>query len=305
METIQIPGLEPIPPLGLGTWQWGDTLFWDYGKDYKDSDLEAAFKESLAAGIRLYDTAEVYGRGKSERLLGQFVRACGQRPLIVSKCFPFPWRFSRKSLIMALRGSLRRLGVERLDLYLLHWPWPPVPLEGWAESLAEAYELGLARAVGVSNCDLAQTERVSRVLARHNVKLAANQLEYNLLERRPEHSGLLEALRAEGAVLMAYSPLGMGWLTGKYSLQNPPTGVMRGRKYRAKESKIPGLIRVLQEVAQAHEATPAQVALRWCIQKGTLPIPGAKTPAQARANAGALSLRLSEDEMRLLDSASA
>lgn len=301
METIQIPGLEPVPPLGLGTWQWGDALFWDYGKGYTDGDLEATFKESLAAGIRLYDTAEVYGMGKSERLLGQFVRECGQRPLIVSKCFPFPWRFSRKSLIAALKGSLKRLGIKQLDLYLLHWPWPPVPLEGWAESLAEAYELGLTRAVGVSNCDLPQMERVARTLARHGVKLAANQVEYSLLERRPEHSGLLEALRREGIVLMAYSPLAMGWLTGKYSPQNPPAGPMRSRKYRTKQSKIPGLIQTLQEIAHAHQATPAQVALRWCIQKGTLPIPGAKTPAQARANAGALKLSLSQAEMHLLE----
>jgi aryl-alcohol dehydrogenase-like predicted oxidoreductase len=305
MESLQIPGLEAIPPLGLGTWQWGERLFWDYGKGYGDRDLEAAFKESLAAGVRLYDTAEVYGRGKSEWLLGRFVQACGQRPLIVSKCFPFPWRFSRKSLISALKGSLRRLGMERLDLYLLHWPWPPVPLEGWAEALAEAYELGLTRAVGVSNCDLAQTERVSRVLARHRVKLAANQVEYSLLERRPEQSGLLEALRAEGTVLMAYSPLGMGWLTGKYRPQNPPPGLMRSRKYRAKEERIPRLLQALDEVAQTHGATPAQVAIRWCIQKGSLPIPGAKTPAQARANAQALKLRLSEAEMRLLDEVSA
>ncbi|WP_051304395.1 aldo/keto reductase [Calidithermus chliarophilus] len=305
METIQIPGLEPVPPLGLGTWQWGDRLFWDYGKGYKDGDLEAAFGESLAAGVRLYDTAEVYGMGKSERLLGRFIRESGQRPLVVSKCFPFPWRFSRKSLIAALRASLRRLELPRLDLYLLHWPWPPVPLEQWAEALAEAYELGLTRAVGVSNCDLPQMERVVRTLARHGVKLAANQVEYSLLERKPERDGLLEAMRREGVVLMAYSPLAMGWLTDKYSPQNPPTGPMRGRKYRLSEGKIPGLLEALREVAQAHQATPAQVAIRWCVQKGTLPIPGAKTAAQARSNAGALHLRLSEAEMRRLEQAGA
>ncbi|RIH84353.1 putative oxidoreductase [Calidithermus terrae] len=305
METIQIPGLEPVPPLGLGTWQWGDRLFWGYGKGYKHSDLEAAFEESLAAGVRLFDTAEVYGMGRSERFLGRFVRESGQRPLVVSKCFPFPWRFSRKSLIAALRGSLKRLELPRLDLYLLHWPWPPVPLEQWAEALAEAYELGLTRAVGVSNCDLPQMERVTRALARHGVKLAANQVEYSLLERKPEREGLLEAMRREGVVLMAYSPLGMGWLTGKYSPHNPPTGPMRGRKYRLSEGKIPGLLEALREVAQAHQATPAQVAIRWCIQKGTLPIPGAKTAAQARSNARALHLCLGEAEMRRLEQASA
>jgi len=304
-DSVQFPGLSPIPPLGIGTWQWGDTLVWGYGKGYGKNDAQEAYRAALGAGVRLFDTAEVYGLGKSERMIGEFYREGAAKPLIVSKMFPFPWRFSRKALLRALRSSLKRLGLPQLDLYLLHWPWPPVSSESWAESLAEAYELGLTKAVGISNHSTAQMERVSQVLARHKVKLAANQVEYNLLQRDPERTGLLAAMGAEGIVPMAYSPLGMGWLTGKYSPDKPPPGRYRGQRYVTRKETLPKLLRTLDEIAQAHGATPAQVALRWCIQKGTLPIPGAKNARQAEANAGALRFELSQDEMIRLDFVSA
>ncbi|MCS7058797.1 MAG: aldo/keto reductase [Meiothermus sp.] len=304
MEAIQIPGLPPVPPLGLGTWQWGDRLIWGYGGGYREEDVRLAYRAALKGGVRLFDSAEVYGFGLSERLLGECYRAYEPKPLLVSKFFPYPWRFSRRALLSALRGSLARLGLPRLDLYLLHWPWKPVPLEQWAESLAEAYEQGLARAVGVSNCNLGQLERVAGVLSRHRVPLAANQVEYHLLERGPERSGLLGAMRAEGVVLMAYSPLAMGWLTGKYSLEKPPPGRYRAQRYARHKARIPHLLHTLRAIAQKHGATPAQVALRWCIEQGTLPIPGAKSALQAEANAGALRFRLdAEDRARLEEAA--
>ncbi|WP_299432693.1 aldo/keto reductase [uncultured Meiothermus sp.] len=299
---IQLPGLPPIPPLGIGTWQWGDKLVWGYGHGYQQSDTQAAYQAALRGGVRLFDTAEVYGFGVSEKLIGQYYQAQQPKPLVVSKMFPYPWRFSRKVLLGALKKSLRRLQMNRLDLYLLHWPWKPVPLEQWAESLAEAFEQGLARAVGVSNLDLAQLERVAKVLTRHRVPLAANQVEYHLLERKPEKTGLLKAMQAEGIVLMAYSPLAMGWLTGKYRLENPPPGRYRAQRYVMHKAQIPQLLQTLSEIAQSLGVAPAQVALRWCIQKGTLPIPGAKNARQAEGNAGALQILLSEEEMARLDS---
>ncbi|MCS6844836.1 MAG: aldo/keto reductase, partial [Caldilineales bacterium] len=112
-----------ISPLGIGTWAWGDTLFWQYGKGgYTDADLQAAYQASLAYGINFFDTAEVYGRGRSETLLGQFSRQAGWPVVIASKFFPYPWRLRRGDLLNALRGSLQRLGVTRLDLYQVHWP---------------------------------------------------------------------------------------------------------------------------------------------------------------------------------------
>jgi aryl-alcohol dehydrogenase-like predicted oxidoreductase len=301
---IEIPGLGALPPLGVGTWQWGDRLFWRYGQGYQESDLRQVYQESLKAGIRLFDTAEIYGQGQSERLLGRFLMEGEVRPRVVSKFFPWPWRLSRASLLAALRGSLNRLNVQQLDLYLLHWPAPPVPLTTWAEALAEAFERGLTRAVGVSNCNLAQLERVARVLSRHRVPLSVNQVEYNLLVRDPEHNGLRSAMRAEGIVLMAYSPLAMGWLSGKYTPENPPP-LLRTRKYRKLLPRIPQLLAGLNQVAEAHQATPAQVALAWCIAQGTLPIPGAKIAAQAQSNARALGLQLTPQEVERLSALSA
>jgi len=303
-DLIQIKGLPAIPPLGLGTWQWGDKLVWGYGNGYRESDTEAAYRAALQGGVRLFDTAEFYGFGLSERLIGRYLQVYQPRPLVVSKMFPYPWRLSRKTLLSALKNSLKRLGMSQLDLYLLHWPWKPVPLEQWALALAEAYEQGLTRAVGVSNHNLEQLERVARVLAKHNVPLAANQVEYHLLERKPEQTGLLRAMQAEGIVLMAYSPLAMGWLTGKYSLENPPPGRYRAQRYLTRKAQIPGLLQALGEIAQSMGATPAQVALRWCIQKGTLPIPGAKNASQAEGNAAALRTRLSDAQMARLDALS-
>lgn len=300
---IQFKGLPPVPPLGLGTWQWGDTWVWGFGKGYQESDIQAAFRASLEGGVRLVDTAEVYGLGRAERMLGQFLKTSQVRPLVVSKFFPFPWRLHRKSLIRALKNSLKRLQLSQLDLYLQHWPWPPLPVEVWAEALAEAYELGLTKAVGVSNFNPRHLERSLTVLSKHNVPLAANQVEYHLLERTPEKTGLKALMEREGIVLMAYSPLAMGWLTGKYSLEYPPKGGYRDR-YKNRP-QVPALLEVLKQIAASKNATPAQVALRWCIEKGTLPIPGAKNAQQAEANALALQLTLNPEELARLDAASA
>lgn len=274
---------------------------WGYGNHYQERDLKAVYQSALKGGVRLFDSAEFYGFGMSERLLGRLYQQYPEKPLLVSKMFPFPWRFSRKVMIGALKSSLKRLQLPQLDVYLLHWPWPPVPLESWAESLAEAYELGLAKAVGVSNHDAGQLERISKVLAKHKVPLATNQIEFNLLQRKAEKSGLLNSMQAEGIVPMAYSPLAMGWLTGKYSLENPPPGRYRGKRYMQRNNQIPGLLQTLKEIAESHGATPSQIALCWCIHKGTLPIPGAKNARQAEGNVGALSIQLSNTEMARLD----
>ncbi|GAA6755266.1 aldo/keto reductase [Thermus thalpophilus] len=287
--------------MGVGTWAWGDRLFWGYGRGYGEGELREAFRESLRAGVRLFDTAEFYGFGLSERLLGRFLAETGERPFLVTKFFPYPWRLSRKSLLKALRGSLTRLGVEAVDLYLLHWPWPPVPLSTRAEALAEAYERGLARGVGVANCSLAQLEVVRVVLERHRVPLLTNQVELNLLRR--DWEAHLPTLRQEGIALMAYSPLAMGWLTGKLDPDRPPRGY-RGSKYRPFLGRVRRLLPVLKALAEAKGTSPAAIALRYLMQKGALPIPGAKNAHQARQNAEALRIALTPEEMALLEGAS-
>ncbi|MCS7011339.1 MAG: aldo/keto reductase, partial [Anaerolineales bacterium] len=113
--------------MGLGTWAWGDRIFWNYGKTYTDDDIAAAFYASLNAGVRLVDTAEIYGNGKSETLLGRLIAESGAPVLVATKFFPFPWRQTRHSVVRALQNSLKRLGLQQVDLYQIHWPTPLTP----------------------------------------------------------------------------------------------------------------------------------------------------------------------------------
>jgi aryl-alcohol dehydrogenase-like predicted oxidoreductase len=293
-----------VSPLGIGTWSWGDRLFWGYGRSHDEGDVQAAFEASLAAGINFFDTAEFYGFGRSERLLGQLLRDHQESLIVTTKFMPFPWRLRQKSLLKALRGSLDRLGLFQVDLYLLHWPWPPVSIETWMDGLADAVEAGLARAVGVSNHSAWQMRRAHAALARRGVSLATNQVEYNLLYREPERNGLLDACRELGVTLTAYSPLKMGMLTGKYTPENRPQG-FRGREFKPEYlASIQPLVSKLDEIGQTHGKTPAQVALNWIMCKGAVPIPGAKNAHQVEQNAAALGWRLSEDEIARLDQVS-
>ncbi len=293
-----------VSPLGIGTWAWGDKVFWQYGQDHSDADIEAAYQTSLAYGINFFDTAEVYGLGRSERLLGQYARQAGWPVVIASKFFPFPWRLSKVQQQRALRKSLERLGVDSIDLYQIHWPFPPRSIDTWMDGLADVVEAGLVKAVGVSNYNVAQTQRAHTALARRGIPLASNQVEYSLWQRKPETSGLLEVCRQLDVTLIAYSPLAQGLLTGKYTPQNPPPGV-RGRRYGRVLAKVQPLVGLLRELGAAHSGkTPAQVALNWAICKGAVPIPGAKNARQAMDNAGALGWRLSPDQVQALDRAS-
>jgi len=290
--------------MGLGAWSWGDRMFWGYGKGYSDADIEAGFKISLENGIHFVDTAEIYGSGRSERLAGQFIKNTDQPVLVATKFFPLPWRLTKGSVTRALRASLERLDLKRVDLYQIHWPSPLVPVETYAEGLAAAYRLGLTRAVGVSNYDKNQMQRAYTVLSKYDIPLASNQVEYNLLNRTVEKNGLLARCQELGVRLIAYSPLAMGLLTGKYTPENPPPGIRAG-KYASVLKEIHPLIKLLTEIGQDYGGKSAsQIALNWCICKGTLPIPGAKTARQAEMNAGAAGWRLTPEQVKALDDVS-
>ena len=294
-----------VSPLGTGTWSWGDRLIWGFGRGYQDEDVAEAFKTSLNMGINFFDTAEVYGRGHSESLLGQFLKETSQPVVIATKYMPYPWRLWKSRLLQALKASLKRLNMSSVDLYQVHWPFPPIPVETWAEGLADAVEMGLARAVGVSNYNEEQMRRAYSTLAARGIHLTSNQVEFHLLKRKVELNGLLKACQDLGVTLIAYSPLAQGSLTGKYTPDNPPPG-LRGRRYpRAYLERIQPLLHQMQEIGEAHGGkTLAQVAINWCICKGTVPIPGAKTTSQASENAGGLGWRLEDKEMAVLDNIS-
>ena len=285
-----------VSPLGMGTNAWG---FNRRGDPDKLPTLEAA----LADGINFIDTAEVYHFGGSEKTLGLLLPQHRAEVVLASKFFPYPWRLAKSNLRAALQASLQRLGVPQVDLYILHFPMPPVPLETWVEALAEAQQAGLTRAVGISNCNADQTRRAQAVLARHGIPLASNQVEYSLLNRSAERNGLLETCRELGVTLVAYRPLGYGMLTGKYKPEDLPA-VLHGRLVRRSDlQRVSPIAELLGELARSHGKTPAQVALNWIVYKGAVPIPGAKNPTQAAQNAGALGWRVEAAEVKALDEA--
>lgn len=297
-STSILDGIE----MGIGTWSWGDRLFWGFGDGYAEKDCEEAFQECVNSGIMLFDTAEVYGQGKSELMLGKLLRQSNQTLKIASKMMPFPYRVFKSSLHNALKRSLKRLGLEKIDLYQMHWPLPPVKVASWMDRMAEAYEEGLISAIGVSNYNLEQTRAAHEQLKKHGLGLTSNQVEYHLMERRIETNGLMEYCREEGITIIAYSPLAMGMLTGKYTPENPPRGVRSAQYNRAYLEKIQPLINSLARIGNDNGGkTAGQVALNWLMCKAVIPIPGVKNLDQATQNLGALGWKLKPEDVVFLD----
>jgi len=287
--------------MGLGAWQWGDRMVWQYGHGYGVDDVRQAFQTSIEQGVRFIDTAELYGNGVSERLLGEFIKQTEQPILIATKFFPWPWRFGGASLMRAVKGSLDRIGVESVDLYQVHMPSPVISTERLMKGLAECVKSGLTRTVGVSNFGQSRMLAAYSALARQNVPLASNQVPYSLLNRAVELNGTLARCKELGIRLIAYSPIEKGLLSGKYNAENPPPGSRAGM-LASILPKISPLIKLMTQIGQDHGGkSNVQVALNWVICKGALPIPGAKNAKQAQENAGALGWKLKEDEVAGLD----
>lgn len=290
--------------MGLGAWSWGDRAVWQYGRGYTQESVREAFRNSVSEGIQFVDTAEVYGGGRSERLLGQFIAESDQPVLVATKFFPMPWRVRRNSIPAALRASLGRLRLESAALYLIHWASPLWSIERMMEGMALCVEASLTRTVGVSNFDQSYMLRAYSTLARHNIPLAANQVHYSLLNRHVEKNGLLARCVELGVRVIAYSPLEMGLLTGKYGPNTPPPG-NRGTRYSHMLPRIGPLLKLMTEIGQDHGGKAnSQVALNWVIRKGAMPIPGAKNADQALQNVGALGWELTDEEMAKLDEVS-
>jgi len=297
---------EPLAPLGLGTWAWGDRAVWGmggYDAELTEDRITEAWAATLDGGVALIDTAEVYGDGESERIIGRLLAARPadrSRVVLATKFMPLPHKVDvRGALRSALLGSIERMGVERVDPYQIHGPVSLRSKGALAEALAAVVDEGLTRAVGVSNYSAREVEKVHAALASHGVALASNQVEHSLLRRRPESSGVVATCERLGVRILAYSPIGQGRLTGKYSAATPPPGRRTFSTHPMEE--VDAVVAVLRAVGEAHDRTPAQVALRWLIEKGSIPIPGAKNADQAAQNAGALGWSLSTEEVARLD----
>lgn len=300
-----------VPRLGVGAMTWGDpsglSRFTPAKLAYggaEGADAEAqAFAASMAAGVTLFDTAAMYSNGASERRVGQL--AHGTEALISTK-FPPGIRSTAEDLPSALEASLSRLDRPVVDLYLHHFPSKRVDIRTLMGLMADAVDAGKVRAVGVSNYSAQQMRVAHAALTERGIPLAANQVQYSLLHRRPETNGVLDTCRELGVTLMAYQPLASGALTGKYLDGPRPTGLRRMTPMfrRSRRESIAKVVALLREIGAAHDTGPTQVALRWLIEHpSVLPIPGAKNENQARVKAEALSFTLTADEVDALSRA--
>jgi aryl-alcohol dehydrogenase-like predicted oxidoreductase len=262
--------------LGIGTNKWR--------RADRGAVLET-YRTINDAGPCMIDTAEIYF---SERVVGDCLRSSPTRAVIASKFLPLPGRSSARRLMSALDASLARLGLATIDLFYVHYPLPLVDVRVFAEGLTEAVKSGKARAVGVANFGADQMRRIADHLARRGIPLAANQVNYSLVQRAAETNGVLAACRELDVALVAYFPLASGRLT------QPSDGPNKA------------LLTCLADIARAREASISQVALNWLLARDphVIPIPGATKPHHASANLGALGWRLSEAEFDAIDRAS-
>ena len=297
-----------IPELGVGTWAWGDKSTWgmgSYDSALTEETIRDAWDACIENGVTLFDTAEVYGGGESERIIGRLLKAdAGRRKdiVIATKFMPLPYKLNVKTaLVDAAKKSCDRMGIDKIDLYQLHGP---ISLRGHgalADAMAEAHQQGLIAGVGVSNYSAKETRSMASQLESRDMKLASNQFEFSLLRTGPLDNGLVATCHELGVTVLAYSPIGQGRLTGKYSASNPPPG---SRNFSAHPmEKVDAVVAVLRRIGAAHERTPAQVALQWLIAKGAVPIPGAKNRQQAQDNAGGKGWSMTTDEIAELDRA--
>jgi aryl-alcohol dehydrogenase-like predicted oxidoreductase len=273
-----------VPALGVGTNRWNAGTSDQVG-------LKDTLAAALDAGMGFFDTAEAYSDGRSEMAVGEAARQDGRPVLLASKFAPFLHRATAAQFAWALDKTLERLGRESLDLYYLHWPGLPRSVGAWMKAMARAVRAGKIRAVGISNCDVARMRKAADVLARYGIPLAANQVQYSLLHRKPEVDGVLDACRQMDVALVAYRPIGRGAISARSLAGSGP----------------PALADTLRDVAAARDATAAQVALAWLLKRDdhVIPIPGAAEPGHVRENSGALSLELSEQEFAAIDRVSA
>jgi aryl-alcohol dehydrogenase-like predicted oxidoreductase len=279
-----------VSAIGLGGWAFGGDVWGDVDDDESIATIHAALDD----GINLIDTAESYGEGHSEEVIGKALQGRREQAIVATKVSPH--HLDREGIRAALEGSLRRLRMEFVDLYQVHWPNRKFPIEETMEALAELVEEGKIRAIGVSNFSLRQLEAALQVATVH-----ALQPPYSLIWRMAERE-LIPFCRTHGIGVLAYSPLAQGLLTGKFTLENRPHGADIRRKNRLfkKEETYRIACDVAQELealARRHGMTAAQMAINWVIcQPGiTSALVGAKRPAQVRENAAAADFQLSPE----------
>ena len=288
-----------VSVIGLGMWQAGGKA---WGNDVRDADCRKAMERAVEIGTNLVDTAEAYGDGHSEKVVGDAIRRIGRDQVVIATKVG-GWHLHADDLKKACAGSLKRLGVRSIDLYQIHWPdpWSQVPLRETMKALESLQRAGKIRHIGVSNFAVRDLEEARSHLSRTDI--VSNQVRYNMLQREIE-SEVLPYCKREGIGVLAWSPLGKAVLTGKYHATKRPKDLVRKEEDLFKPVNLKRsapLVAALRKIAKARGKTPAQAALAWLRRnRNVVPIPGAKRPDQAEENAGAAGWSLSAKELRTL-----
>jgi len=300
MRYLELDLPKRVSKIGLGTWQFGSRE-WGYDRRYAEVEAGRIVGRALELGVTLFDTAEIYGLGRSERILGAALAGQREEVFLATKLFPL----LPLAPIVQQRGvaSAQRLRVRRLDLYQVHQPNPLVREQTTMRGMRALQDVGLVGEVGVSNYSLARWRRAESTLGR---PVVSNQVRYSLIDRRPERD-LIAYAEQRGRVVIAYSPLAQGFLAGRYSAANRPRNPVRRHSKLFRPASFAGaeqLLGTLEEIARANDATPGQVALAWTIRHpNVVAIPGASSVAQLEQNAAAAELELAAAEIQALDSA--
>jgi aryl-alcohol dehydrogenase-like predicted oxidoreductase len=302
-------GLE-ITRLGFGAWAIGGGE-WEFGWGRQDDDESvAAIHRALELGVNWIDTAAAYGFGRSEETVGRALEGIGEPPLVFTKCSlvegpngTVAHSLKRDSILREAEASLRRLRLDAIDLYQIHWPDPAADIEdGWS-ALVELREQGLVRHIGVSNFDVEQLRAIARI-----APVETLQPEYSLIARDVDEEILPYAER-EGIGVIAYSPMGSGMLTGAMTrerAQSLPENDWRGRDARFNEPQLSAnlaLVERLKGVAERYGTTPGAVAVAWTLRNPAVDgaIVGFRRPAQVDPILAAASLELSDDDLATIE----
>lgn len=288
--------------LGTGTWAWGDRLIWDYGKDYGRDDLSSVFRRYISDGIRFFSTSSSFAEGESERILGDLASNTPASVTIATKYVPRPWHLRRSDFMTALKESLTRLKLSKLQIYELCPPAGRMTIPRLAECAAEALDMELVEQIGLSDYDARQIDAFNEAFSRFGYSIACLETPYNLLYREIETNGVLDICKRLNITIIAQQPLAMGLLTGKYDADAPAAGSRRQLMLRYHTPRLDILLRTLNHIGLENNGkNSAQVALNWIISKGMIPIPGTKTLPQAIENAQTARWEMTPEQRNLLD----
>lgn len=283
----------------IGTWAWGTGSNGGkivFGKNYDEQQLNETFETAYNIGFDFWDTAEVYGMGTAELLLGGFIR--DKEVTVSTKHFPNK-KYKEGENRTAVEGSLQRLGIDKIDLYWLH---APKNIEENMKELAQLKKEGLIGSVGISNADLEQIRLAEITLSANGVSLAAVQNHYSLLtiEREAE---ALNYCKSKNIIFFGYMILEQGALSGTYDEKNHfPLFSMRGMSFsKGKFRKIQGLIDYIRELGGKYGIAPAQIPIAWAVSKGVIPIVGLTKPDHATSLNSGLTTILSAAEIKKLE----